>query len=198
MRWERAVHHVSALARSCADWSGREFGDLRVLELWAVGDILGPPRELAQITLALAVDRPPAEVAWWTLPRGAQHWANATRLSQNPVRAWWRSARAPVWNHRIVRPALVWDAAQGVRSEVLAALADGRGETVRSAAPTGAEYADRLRDELAISLAELRAASEEYEHRRWTRGKLEPHADRLYEASHGYLDVLAAGGQEPA
>jgi hypothetical protein len=189
MRWERAVHHVSTLAQSCADWSGREFGDLRVLELWALGDILGLQRELADITMALAVDLPPADVAWWTLPRGAQHWANATRLSKNPVQAWWRSAQAPIWNHRIVRPALVWDAAQGIRPEVLAALAQGQGETVRTTAPTDDEYAARLRDERQVSLAALRTATEEYERRRWAPGKLEPHADRLFEATHGYLDL---------
>ncbi len=192
MKWERAVHHLASLAASCAEWAEPRFGDFRVTQLWAVGDILGPRRDLDSITVALCVDRPADEVAWWTQPRGAQHWANATRLSKNPVLAWWRSAHAPVWNHRIVRPALVWDVAGGERESVLAALREGAGETVREAAPTQAEYAERLRDELRISLAAVTAATAEYDQKRWAPGRLEPYADRLFEATQGYLDVLNA------
>jgi hypothetical protein len=32
------------------------------------------------------------------------------RLNKNPVHAYWRSAHAPVWNHEVVRPVLLWDA----------------------------------------------------------------------------------------
>jgi hypothetical protein len=193
MKWERAVHHLSALAASCAEWAEPRIGDFRVTQLWAVGDILGPPRDLDSVTVALGVDRPADEVAWWTQPRGAQHWANATRLSKNPVLYWWRSAHAPVWNHRIVRPALVWDAAGGEREPVLAALREGAGDAVREPAPTELEYAARMGEELRISLAAVRATTEEYERKRWAPGRLEPHADRLFEAANGYLDVLAAG-----
>ena len=192
MKWERAVHHVAALAQSCAEWSGREFGDFRVTQLWAAGDILGPKRELEHITMVLAVDLPPEEVPWWTEPPGAQYWSNSTRLTKNPILPWWRSAHATIWNHRVVRPALVWDAGGGERPEVLAALAAGQGETVRSAAPTDAEYTARLHDELTISLGALREATAEYERRRWAPGKLDRYADRLFQTSDGYLDVLAA------
>jgi hypothetical protein len=192
MRWDRAVHHVDTLAQACAQQSGFAFADLAVTQLWAVGDILGPPTELESVTVALCVDQPVTDVAWWTEPRGSQHWANATRLSKNPVLAWWRSAHAPVWNHRIVRPALVWDNTEGVRAEVLDALRAGRGETVASPAPSADELATRLSDELAVSRAALVEATAEYERRRWAPGKLEPVADRLWRASDGYLDVLDA------
>jgi hypothetical protein len=186
------VHHVAGLAQSCAEWSGREFGELRVTQLWAVGDILGPKRELETVTMVLAVDLPPADVPWWTEPPGAHHWSNATRLSKNPILAWWRSAHAPIWNHRVIRPALVWDAGGGERPDVLVALTNGQGEAVRSAAPTDDEYTSRLRDELSVSLTALRDATAEYERRRWAPGKLQPYADRLFQTSDGYLDVLAA------
>ncbi len=194
MKWGRAVHHVESLAQSCAELSGKPFFSLTVTQLWAVGDILGPKhdQELEWVTVALAVDLPPDDVAWWTEPQGSQHWANATRLTKNPVLAWWRSAHAPVWNHRIISPALVWDAEQGQRDDVLGALREGRGEDVRTAAPTDDELAARLQDELAGSRKALTAATAEYERRRWSPGKIEPVADALWRASDGYLDVLAA------
>ena len=76
--------------------------------------------------------------------------------------------------------------------DVLMALREGRGEEVRTAAPTNDELTARLRDELAVSRKALAAATAEYERRRWSPGKLEPVADALWRASDGYLDILAA------
>jgi hypothetical protein len=194
MRWERAVHHVESLAKACAEMATRprSIFPLRVTQMWLVSDILGPPRELESVTVALCVDLPVEEVAWWSEPPGAQHWANATRLAQSPVRPWWRSAHAPVWNHRIERPALAWDDAGGVREATIAALRDGRGESARTPAPGPGEWQARLDDELAVSLGSLRACAAAYDDRRWRPGKLEPVADALWRASDGYLDVLDA------
>lgn len=191
MKWSRAVHHAAALAESCAGAATRPFG-LRVVRLWAVGELLGEPRDLDVITVALAVDLPPDEVPWWTRPPGAQHWASAARLPQNPVRPWWRSAHVPVDNHRIVRPVLLWDVDGGVRDDALAALRDGAAEPFRAPAPPADELAARLRDELGVSLAALRARTAAYEERRWAPGRLDPLADALWEAADGYLDLLDA------
>jgi hypothetical protein len=141
------------------------------------------------VTVALCVDLPADQVAWWSEPPGAQHWANATRLATNPVIPLWRSVHAPVWNHRVERPALVWDDAAGVREDTLAALREGRAEAVRITAPTPAELRTRLHDELTVSLQALRACTQAYEDRRWRPGKLEPFADALWRAGDGYLDV---------
>ncbi len=165
---------------------------LRVTQLWAVGDILGPPRDIDAVTVALAVNRQADEVAWLTEPSGTQHWTNAVRLSKNPFIVFWRSDQAAVWNHRIVRPALVWSSVEGEQPGVLAAIRDGEAERVRSVARTEDELAARLADELAVSRDALQAASEAYEKRRWSPGKLEPTADALWLASRGYLDVLRA------
>jgi hypothetical protein len=194
MKWERAVHHVESLAQACADMATRppSIFPLRVAQLWVVGDLLGPPRELETVTVALSVDLPTEEVPWWSEPPGAQHWANATRLAKNPVLAWWRSAHAPVWNHRIDRPALLWDDADGVRQDTLAALRDGRGESVRLAAPDPDALRARLQEELTVSRSALQACTRAYDDRRWSPGKLEPVADALWRASNGYLDVLDA------
>jgi hypothetical protein len=194
VKWARAVHHVESLAQACADMATRPASifPLRVTELWAVGDILGSARDLETVTVALCVDLPVDEVAWWSEPPGAQHWSNATRLAKNPILPWWRSAHGPVWNHRVDRPALVWDVADGVREDTLTALREGRGETVRMAAPEPDELRERLRDELAVSLGSLRACTRTFAQRRWSPGRLEPLADALWRASDGYLDVLDA------
>ncbi|GLW89244.1 DUF7711 family protein [Actinokineospora globicatena] len=190
MNWTRAVHHLTTLATTCDDMAGRPASifPLRVGGLWAAGGLLGRPRELETITVALTVDV--AAVPWLTEPAGAKHWASAARLPHSPAEVHWRSAHAPVWNHRLERPVLVWSAADGVDDEALAAIADGEAESLRPPAPTADELAARLSDELALSLRALRDRTGEYEERRWKPGKLEPVSDSLWQASAGYLDLL--------
>ena len=192
MKWVRAIHHLESLAQTCADMATRPIFPLRVSQMWVLGDLLGPPRDLETVTVALCVDLPAEDVAWRSEPPGTQHWANATRLAKTPVLAWWRSVHAPVWNHRIERPALVWDNVDGVREDTLAALRDGRGETVRLAAPDENVLRARMEDEMTVSLHALGACTRTYEQRRWSPGKLEPFADALWRASDGYLDILDA------
>jgi hypothetical protein len=115
---------------------------LQVTQLWAVGDILGPPRDLDAVTVALAINRPAQEVAWLTEPSGTQHWANAVRLNKNPFIVFWRSDQAAIWNHNIVRPALVWNSVEGEQQDVLGAIRAGDGERVRSVGPTGPAILD--------------------------------------------------------
>jgi hypothetical protein len=188
------VHHLEALAQTCAEMTTRprSIFPLRVTELWAAGDILGAARDLERVTVALVVDLPVDDVPWLGEPTGSQHWASATRLAKNPVVPRWRSASAPVWNHRIDRPALLWDERDGIAEATLAALLDGRGDDVRLPAPTEDERRARLDDELAVSLRALRARTADYEDRRWRPGKLEPVADALWLANEGYLDMLDA------
>jgi hypothetical protein len=190
VKWTRAVHHLTELAGKCAELAGSPIYPLRVVQLWAVGDILGPARDLDVLTVALAVDLP--EVPWRSEPPGAEHWSNATRLSRNPIEPLWRSANAPVWNHEIERPALLWDATGGVAEESFAAIEAGRGEEVRLPAPSAEECRQRLADELAISLRALHDHTRTYAERRWSPGKLTPVSDALYRASAGYLDLLDA------
>ncbi len=194
MKWSTAVQHVEALANACAEKAAlaSPIIPLRVTRLWAVGDILGPVADLETVTLALSVELPVEDVPWWSVPPAAEAWANSTRMSRNPILAWWRSAHAPVWNHRIVRPLLVWDDVSGVNPSALEALREGRGQAAGLPEPRPDELADRLRAEAAVSLAALRARTQEYDERRWGRGKLESIADPLWRAADGYLDVLAA------
>ncbi len=194
VKWTRAVYHLEALAQACAEMATppRSLISLRVVQLWAVGDILGAVRDVETVTVALAADLPVEDVPWLSEPPGSQHWASATRLTKNPVIALWRSAHAPVWNHHIDRPALLWDAASGVAQETFAALKEGRGDRVRLPAPASEELRAHLGGELTVSLRALRAATRAYDERRWGPGKLEPIADTLWRAGDGYLDILDA------
>jgi hypothetical protein len=128
-------------------------------------------------------------------PHGAEHWANATRLTQNPISGYWRSAHAPVWNHFIECPALVWSAAAGTAAETLAAIGDGKGSRFGLPAPNKEDLHGRLSEELALSLRSLREQTRNYDDRRWKPGKLTPVSDALWRATDGYLDILDASGR---
>ncbi|MFD4670680.1 hypothetical protein ACFWNN_13145 [Lentzea sp. NPDC058450] len=189
MKWSRAVHHLTELAEKCGGLS-TGFFRFQVVELWVFGGLVDVPRDVDVIQVALVTDLPVDDVPWLTEPVGAEHWANSTRLSRNPFDARWRSRDAPVWNHRIERPALVWSAADGVNEEALVAVGDGTAELVRTAAPEPDELRRRVADELDVSLRALRRANQEYTDHRWSPGKLTPHSDALWRTTTGYLDLL--------
>lgn len=191
MKWSRAVHHLTELAESCAKLADSPVQTLRVTQLWVAGELLGPPRDVETVTVALVVDLP--SVPWLTTPPGGAHWAAASRMARGPFTAYWRTD--PVWNHRIVRPALVWDGS--VRAEVLEALETGAGARFRLPAPSAEESAARVEAETALSLSAMRSASAQYAEKRWQPGKLDPRADALWEATSGYLDLLDAPRPDP-
>jgi len=199
VKWSRALHHLEELAQSCADMAGRPatIFPLRVTSLWAFGEVLDTRDDLDWLRVVLAVDLPVEDVAWWCPPAGAEHWSNATRLSKNPVAPMWRSTRAPLWNHHIRRPLLIWDESGTLdeSTRILTALRDGTAEGLRLPEPSPEELASRLEAELAVSLQALEAATATYDQRRFSPGKLQPVADALWQAAAGYLDVLTA--QEP-
>ncbi|MET0236039.1 MAG: hypothetical protein ABW224_15450 [Kibdelosporangium sp.] len=189
MKWTRAVHHLEALAGECARLQPDKIVPLRVTQLWAFGQVVDSQADLDWARVALSVDLPAKSVPWLSLPQGASHWSRSARL-RGPLSALWRSAHAPVWNHVIVRPVLLWDSADGIVEDAFAALRDGAMDTVRTAAPTPEQLRQRLADELAISLAALRGRVQNYDQKRWSPGKLEPVADELYAVASGYLDLL--------
>jgi hypothetical protein len=195
VKWARGVHYLADLARECTRLTTLPEGvrGLPVVGLWAFGETLGEPREIDQVEVAVVVDLP--EVPWLSDPAGADHWANMTRMRKNPIKAYWRSSHAPVWNHRIVRPAPVWTAEDGVVADALAAIGDGKGGDFRLAAPSVEEMRERLDAEIAVSLRSLRGQARTYDERRWRPGDVTPAADALWRAADGYLDVLDALNQ---
>jgi len=195
MKSSRAVHHLEDLANACSAMAGRPatIFPLRVTELWTYGDILSSQDDIDAVQVALVVDLPVDDVAWLCHPAGAEHWSKATRLSRNPILAVWRSQRAPVWNHRVERPLLIWDEPAGVGSDALAALREGTADGLRLTAPSAEERRSRLEAELATSHRALGSAAADYERRRFSPGKVEPVADALWRATAGYLDVQSDG-----
>jgi len=200
MKWARAVHHLEELAHVCEDMAERPAAifPLRVTALWTFGAVLASRDDLDSLPVVLAVDLPVDDVAWLCSPAGAEHWSHATGLSKNPVVAIWRSTRAPLWNHRIRGPLLIWDEHR-VRDEPgepavggVTAMREGTAESLRLPEPTPGELKSRLAAELGVSLRALESTHAAYEQRRFSPGKLEPVADALWRASAGYLDVLKA------
>ena len=187
------MHHLTELAEKCGDLPA-SFFRFQVVEVWVFGELLDVPRDVDTIEVALVTDLPVDEVPWLSEPAGAEHWANSTRLSRNPFEARWRSKDAPVWNHRIERPALVWSAADGINEEALVAVSDGTGELVRRAAPSPEELRKRVEDEFEVSLRALRRVNQDYTDHRWSPGKLTPYSDALWRTTTGYLDLLDVVG----
>jgi len=205
MKWSRAVHHLEGLAHTCAEMATRPatIFPLRVTALWAFGEVLTSQDDLARLRIVLAVDLPAEDVAWLCPPHGAEHWSHAAGLSKKPVVAHWRSTRAPLWNHRIRGPLLIWDE-HGIRDgsgevtvDAFAALRNGTTGALRLPEPAPGELASRLEAELAVSLQALESATATYERRRFSPGKLEPVADALWNAGAGYLDVLSSRWSGP-
>jgi len=200
MKWTRAVHHLQELAQVCQNMAGRPatIFPLRVASLWTFADVLTSQDDLDCLQVVLAVDLPLDQVPWLCPPAGAEHWSHATGLSKKPVLAIWRSTRAPLWNHRIRAPLLIWDE-HGVRDEsgdhevdACSALRQGTAQELRLPEPAPAEMASRLEAELAVSLRALESATAAYQERRFSPGRLEPLADAVWHASAGHLDILAA------
>ena len=203
MNWTRAVHHVELAAAECARLADLSAATMpvQVVQMWVFGDVPGGAHESAgldqvdqvdQVDLAMVLDLPASAVPWLAAPPAAEHWLRMTRLSKNPVRVWWRSAAAPVWNHRIVRPLLVWEQPAGLIEDALVALREGRGAAGSSPAPTSEALGRRVADELVVSLAALRGCTAAYAERQFTPTKLGPTADALWRTCDGYLDLLAA------
>lgn len=192
MKWSRAVHHLEVLASECARMAElpTTIFPMQVTSLWAYSAVLTSRDDLDCLRVVLSVDLPVEAVAWFCPPLGAEHWSHAARLTNNPVVAMWRSTRAPLWNHDIRGPLLIWDETSGVAVDALSALRDGTAEGLRLPEPTAEELRSRLQAELAVSLRNLESTTAAYEERRFDRGKLEPVADALWQASAGYLDVL--------
>lgn len=167
------------------------FARFPVVDLWVTGALLGPTRDVEWVDLVLGVDRPADELPWDCPPPEAGLWADATRLSKNPISAAWRSSRAPVWNHALDAVLHVWSADAGEDTAALSALRAGAGADQASTRPLGEEYVTRMEDELRISLDELRRRTVEYDAVPTTQ-RLGVRGDALHRAARAYLEVYDA------
>lgn len=200
MKWTTALRTLEEVGARCAHMSAQPatIVPLRVSAAWVHGDLLGPRRDdvgdLDGVSVALAVNAGQDECAWLTQPRGAGQWLAASALEKRPVRLFFRSEQAPVWNHRIERPVRFWTPQDGLDAAVLDAVREGRGEDLRPPAPAPGELAARLDAELAVSLLAVRRTSADYDEHRWAPGSPLKRADALAAAAGGYVDLLDARG----
>jgi hypothetical protein len=170
--------------------------DPLLLEAYAFGEILDPDvDDLEAVRVALVLNLPADEVTWWAFPQVCTALVSMLRLDRVPVRAFWRPAVWPVWNHVIRRPLCFWTHDGDTNEGALAALSTGDTEGLRLPEPTPEEETEQLLNELDASLAHLRRVEESYDDRTWRRahkGSGVFPEDHLWRAVHGYLDLLDA------
>ena len=112
-----------------------------------------------------------------------------------PVDWYWRPTGLPVANHLIHRPLRIWTHVGGVDGTALDALARRAAEPLRLPPPDPRQEAEQLRAELAASLAHLRRLEAAYWERDWRvahRGSGVHPENHLWDAVHGYLDLVDA------
>ena len=95
-------------------------------------------------------------------------------------------------NRHIASPLQIWDESGDGALAALSTHRAGSAEPLCLPEPASAQMASGLQDELSASLRALASTTAAYEQRRFSPGKTQPVARRLWRASAGYLDVLAA------
>jgi hypothetical protein len=167
-----------------------------LLAAYTFGDVLDRRTDLPTVPVAFVLNLPVAELTWCAQPQSCAGLPHLLEIDKAPVEWYWRPAAWPVSNHQISRPLRIWSL-DGPDHLALDALARGEAEPLRSPPPSAADEADQLATELAAGLAHLRRVEEAYWEQRWrsaNRGLGIHPENHLWDAVHGYLDLLAARG----
>lgn len=194
MRYRRAVEKLRELADACDAVKGRSLEGPLLLEAYVFGDVLEGAEAVDAVEVALVLDLPLEEVPWESHPRSAELLADQLRLGKGGFAYWWRPRREPVGNHHIRGPVRFWSH-DGPDEEVFQVLAERRFDVLARSVPSVVEQRRQLASDLAGTLARLRAVHDAYWNREWRRehrGFGRYPENRLWEAVHGYLDVLDA------
>jgi hypothetical protein len=194
MRYRRAVEKLRELADAC-QWTTRlPVEEPFLCEGYVFGEILDGVDPIERIQVALTLNMTPEEVPWCSQPRGTAWLVDSLRLDKGGFAVWWRSRHGPVWNHVIHEPVRFWSL-DGTDEAVLDALRDRRFADLPRLTASPAELRRHTEVELDRALAQLRAVNEKYWDRDWRnehRGGGHYPEDHLWEAAHGYLDLLDA------
>jgi hypothetical protein len=194
MRYGTAVRRVRMVVERCQQMSGLWHEKPLVHGVYAFGSVLEPGHELSVVQLAFVLDLPADELAWCTQPQSCVGLPSLLEIDKGPVEWYWRPRAWPVANHLIHRPLRVWSL-DGPDVEALDALERGEAEQLRMPAPTAAEWHEQRATELAASLAHLRRVEAGFWERDWRsahRGSGVYPEGHLWDAVHGYLDLLGA------
>ncbi|SCE83962.1 hypothetical protein GA0074695_1517 [Micromonospora viridifaciens] len=166
---------------------------------YAFGAVLEPHAAVPVVQMAFVLNLPADELTWCAQPQSCTGLVHLLEIDKAPVEWYWRPAVWPVANHLIHRPLRVWSL-DGPDTTALDALECGEAEHLRMPAPTAAERQEQLTAELAASLAHLRRVEAGFWQRDWRsahRGSGVYPEHHLWDAVHGYLDLLAAVQQHP-
>jgi hypothetical protein len=202
MRRSTAVRRLGTIAQraqsTCRLWEA----DRGLVAVYAYGSVLDPTAEdgsVDVVQIVLVVNEPPGSVTWGSRPPAYAGLEYVLELDKAPVDWCFRSAGAPLGNHRIDRPLRIWSRETGVDEAALAALADGTADALREARPRPPVLARHLAEELEATQAWLREVRDRYWQRTWRRdhhGAGSYPENHLWDAVDGYLDLLDAVASE--
>jgi hypothetical protein len=194
MRYGSAIRRLRTIATDCDRvarfWADKPF----LIRAYAFGAVLDAPGDLEVVPMAFVLDLPPDELAWGTQPQRCVGLLHQLEIDKAPVEWHWRPAGRPVSNHLIDRPLRIWSL-DGPDTDALDALERGGAEHLRLPSLSDAEAREQLTAELEDSLAHLRHVEHSYWERDWRaahRGSGSYPENHLWDATHGYLDLLAA------
>jgi hypothetical protein len=197
MRHETAVRRLRTIADRCQQASGLWDDEPFLTGAYAFGAVLDIRSDVDMVQIAFVLNLPPDELTWCALPQSCVGLPSMLQIDKAPVDWYWRPALLPVSNHLIVRPLRIWSV-DGPDITSLDALERGDAEKLRLRAPTEAEAREQLGAELEAALAHLRRVEAGYWEREWRmehRGLGVYPENHLWDAVHGYLDLLAASRQ---
>lgn len=198
MRHQTAVHRLRTVAGRCQRASGLWDDEPFLLAAYAFGAVLEPAADVDVVDLAFVLNLPAEELTWFAEPQSLVGLAGLLEIDKAPVRWYWRPSEWPVANHLIHRPLRVWSL-DGPDEMSLDALERGQAEHLRMPAPTAEQQREQLSVELAASLSHLRGVEADFWERNWRsahRGSGIYPENHLWNAVHGYLDLLAATGAD--
>jgi hypothetical protein len=194
MRYRRAVEKLRELADAC-QWTTRlPQEDPFLCEGYVFGEVLHGADPIEHLQVAFTLNMTPEEVPWCSQPPGTPWLVHSLRLDKGGFAVWWRSRHEPVWNHVIHEPVRFWSL-DGTDEAVLDALRDRRFADLPRLTASPAELRRHTEADLDRALGHLRDVNEKYWDRDWRnehRGGGRYPEDHLWEAAHGYLDLVDA------
>lgn len=198
VRHSTAVRRLRTIAARCQQASPLWDAEPVLLAAYAFGEVLSQRPDdhaaLDVVQVAFVLNLPTADVTWGCHPQSCSGLPRVLEIDKAPVDWYWRPAGWPVSNHHIQRPLRIWSP-DGPDVDALDALEGHEAESRRLPALPPAEAAEQLTTELQASLAHLRSVRETYWQHNWRRENrglgLYPE-NHLWNAVHGYLDLLEA------
>jgi hypothetical protein len=197
VRYETAIRRLRTIAARCHQAAGLWEDEPFLVGAYAFGAVLDAPADVELVQVAFVLDLLPDELPWCAQPQSCVGLPHLLEIDKAPVDWYWRPALWPVSNHLIHRPLRIWSL-DGPDTAALDALDHRNAEELRLPMPTDAEARQQLAEELEASLAHLRRVEAGYWDRSWRnchRGSGAYPENHLWDAVHGYLDLLEASGR---